>query len=80
MRLVAPERYAEMREARRPLLIADEIATGFGRTGSMFAYEQLGLAPDLLCLGKGISGGALALASRVSTLPRTMRSMWRISP
>jgi adenosylmethionine---8-amino-7-oxononanoate aminotransferase len=63
MRLVAPERYAEMREAHRPLLIADEIATGFGRTGSMFAFEQLGLAPDLLCLGKGISGGALALSA-----------------
>jgi adenosylmethionine---8-amino-7-oxononanoate aminotransferase len=63
MRLVAPERYTEMQEARGPLLIADEIATGFGRTGSMFAYEQLGLAPDLLCLGKGISGGALALSA-----------------
>ena len=63
MRLVSPERYAGMRGAHRPLLIADEIATGFGRTGSMFAYEQLGLSPDLVCLGKGVSGGTLALSA-----------------
>jgi adenosylmethionine-8-amino-7-oxononanoate aminotransferase len=63
MRIVAPERYAGMRGAHRPLLIADEIATGFGRTGSMFATEQLDLKPDLMCLGKGISGGALALSA-----------------
>jgi adenosylmethionine---8-amino-7-oxononanoate aminotransferase len=63
MRLVAPERYAGMRAAHRPLLIADEIATGFGRTGSMFAYQRLALAPDLVCLGKGITGGALALSA-----------------
>ncbi len=67
MRVVAPERYAGMRAAHRPLLIADEIATGFGRTGSMFAYQQLGLAPDVVCLGKGLSGGALPLSAVLAT-------------
>jgi adenosylmethionine-8-amino-7-oxononanoate aminotransferase len=67
MRLVPSERYAGMRKAHRPLMIADEIATGFGRTGSMFAYDQLELAPDLVCLGKGISGGALALSAVLAT-------------
>lgn len=49
------------------LLIADEVAVGMGRTGTMFACEQEGIAPDLLCLAKGLTGGYLPLAATLAT-------------
>ena len=71
--LVQPAGYLkhlrELTSRHNILLIADEVAVGFGRTGKMFASEWEGVSPDLLCLGKGITGGYLPLAATMATEP-----------
>ena len=51
------------------LLIADEIMTGWGRTGSLFACQQAGIMPDLMCLSKGLTGGFLPMGATLATDP-----------
>ncbi|MDA0918415.1 MAG: adenosylmethionine--8-amino-7-oxononanoate transaminase [Planctomycetota bacterium] len=70
MKFHPPESVARIHSACRRqnvLLIADEIATGFGRTGTMFACEQADVVPDILCVGKALTGGTLSLAATIAT-------------
>jgi adenosylmethionine-8-amino-7-oxononanoate aminotransferase len=69
MHVADPSEFSQLAEACKEtgvLLICDEVATGFGRTGTLFASEQCGLRPDILCIGKGLTGGYLPMSAAVA--------------
>ncbi|MFD1333757.1 adenosylmethionine--8-amino-7-oxononanoate transaminase, partial [Methylopila musalis] len=70
MRVYPPWVLAELRriaDTTGTFLIADEVMTGWGRTGTLFACEQAGISPDILCTSKGLTGGVVPLAATLST-------------
>jgi len=70
MKMHAPETLKAIADAAKDagmLLICDEIAVNLGRTGTLFAHTQAGIAPDIICLGKALTGGAINLAATVAT-------------
>jgi adenosylmethionine---8-amino-7-oxononanoate aminotransferase len=82
MRFHTPAELAQIAAVARRhglLLIADEIFTGFGRTGTMFACEQANVAPDILCVSKALTGGTMGLAATLASRP-VFEAFWSDDP